>query len=76
MDANLLTIVERAGGSGLLSSSATLKEREALALHLGALRAAGHAVVADEVFERPGNSGSLGIRVLHYLNCRVCKEHT
>ena len=68
---DLLTTLEKAGGSGLLPRSASYKEREALALHLAALKAQGHAIVADEVFEHNEPSGDL--RVWHYLSCKACK---
>lgn len=68
----LLTRIERSGGSGVLYANATLSERNALALHLGALRAAGHAVIADEVMESGEATGD--IRIWHYLTCRACKR--
>ena len=69
---NLLTHIETAGSQGILSRSATREERKALALHLTALRAAGHAIVADEVMEHGEASGDL--RVFHYLSCVKCKR--
>lgn len=69
---DLLTRLERAGGSGVLAKDATLAEREALALHLTALRAQGHAIVADETYESGEAAGEL--RVIHYLSCKACKE--
>lgn len=69
---DLLTRVEYAGGSGVLSRTATLAERKALALHLAALRAQQHAIVADEVMESGEASGD--IRVWHYLSCRACAQ--
>ena len=72
MNANLLTILERAGGQGLLSASAERWEREALALHIAALKGLGHAIVVDEVYEHDAASGD--IRVLHFLTCKKCAE--
>jgi hypothetical protein len=72
MDANLLTTVERAGGRAVLDKSATLEERNALATHLIALRAAGHLLAADEVTEYGEPSGA--IRVTHFLTCEACKK--
>lgn len=67
----LLTNIERPGTT-LSPRSATLKEREALSLHLAALRTAGHAVIADEVFECGEPVGD--IRVFHFKTCVRCKE--
>jgi hypothetical protein len=72
MQSDFLTRLERAGGSGVLSKNATLSERKALALHLNALRAHGHAIVADETYESGETIGEL--RVIHYLSCKACKE--
>lgn len=72
MQSNLLTRVEKAGGSGVLAKTATLAERSALALHLAALKAQQHAIVADEVMESGEASGD--IRVWHYLSCVRCKK--
>ena len=63
----LLTTLEHKGGQGVLGPSATLAERNALALHLMALRAQGHAVQADAIHEY-GDEGST-IRAFHYLSC-------
>ena len=48
-------------------------ERDALALHLGALRKQGHAVVCDEVQHQDAPTE---LRVHHYLTCQhaTCKE--
>src|SRR5208282_855392 len=51
---NILTIIEKAGGIAVLPASATYSERKAVAAHLGALKAQGHAVVADELPLEPG----------------------
>lgn len=72
MDANFLTRLERAGSQGVLSKDATLAEREALAIHLTALRKFGHAIACDEVMESGEMSGE--IRVIHYRTCRACAE--
>jgi hypothetical protein len=65
-----LTKLERAGGSAILPASATLHERNVLAMHLAALKAQGHSVTADEVFEHEATSGA--IKAIHYLSCRRC----
>lgn len=67
-----LTQLEKAGGALILKASATLAERQALALHLIGLRAQDHAIVADEVMESGQATGE--IRVIHYLTCNKCKE--
>lgn len=69
---DLLTRLERAGGSGVLAKDATLAEREALALHLNALRAQGHAIACDEVMESGESSGE--VRIIHYLTCQACAK--
>lgn len=46
--------------------------RRQLAMHLRALRAAGHAIVADEVISHGDKLGE--ISVMHYRTCRVCNE--
>lgn len=69
---DLLTKLERAGGSGLLPGKATLQERAALSIHLSVLRAQHHAVIADEVFDE--NNESQGVRCWHFLTCVACKE--
>jgi hypothetical protein len=72
LDDTLLTRLERAGGRGVLDSTATREERNALALYLIALRKQGHAIVADEVMECGELSGA--IRVTHFLSCERCKK--
>ena len=47
-------------------------DRLNLALHLGALRSQGHALVADEVITHGELQGA--IRVTHYLTCKACEE--
>jgi hypothetical protein len=69
---NLLTILEKAGGIGMLPASATLAERNVLAAHLAALKAQGHAVSADEVIVNRDVSGEL--RIIHFLSCKKCSE--
>jgi hypothetical protein len=69
---DLLTHLEHAGASGVLAKTATLAERSALAIHLAALKAQHHAIVADEVMESGEASGD--IMVWHYLSCVRCKE--
>lgn len=63
----LLTDLERPG-SAILPQGASLEERAALAIHLGTLKAQGHAISADEVFEHKEPSGA--IRVIHFLTCQ------
>lgn len=69
---DLLTRLERAGGQAVLSRDATLAEREALALHLTALRKFGHAIACDEVMESGESSGE--VRIIHYLTCSACAK--
>lgn len=69
---DLLACIERAGGQGVLDANAPRSEREAIAVHLGALRAQGHAIIADEVIESGETTGDL--RIWHYLSCRACKK--
>lgn len=72
MDKDFLTRLEHAGGQGALSKDATLAEREALAIHLTALRKFGHAIACDEVMESGEMSGE--VRIIHYLTCRACAK--
>lgn len=67
MNDHFLTDLETAGAQALLPRSATREERAALVLHLKALRAQGHALAIDEVFEHNAESGE--IRIQHYLSC-------
>ena len=69
---DLLTTLETAGGQGVLHAAAPLSERNALHLHVQALKAQGHAVVVNEVIENGEYRGTLN--VLHYLSCRKCIE--
>jgi hypothetical protein len=66
-----LTKLERAGGSAILPASATLHERNVLAMHLAALKATGHAVSADEIQDQnePGM-----VRAIHFLSCKRCSR--
>ena len=66
-----LTTIERAGGNIILHKSATILERKALELYLRSLKAAGHAIVCDEVSENGEYQGTL--RVCHFLSCVKCK---
>lgn len=68
----LLTHIERAGTFIVMLASASRAEREALSLHLAALRAAGHAVVADEVWRHGESTGD--VCVTHYASCVACKR--
>jgi hypothetical protein len=72
LDPYFLTKLDRPGGQGVLHASATLEERNALALYLTALRGAGHAVMADEVMENGEFRGD--IRVIHFLSCIQCQK--
>ena len=72
LDSNFLTKLDRPGGQGVLHASATLEERNALALYLTALRGAGHAVMADEVMADGEFKGD--IRVIHFLTCKQCEK--
>ena len=64
---NLLTHLERAGSYAEIPEDF---DRFQLALFLQALRGAGHAVVANEVFEHGSKSGA--IIVTHYRTCLAC----
>jgi hypothetical protein len=68
---DLLTKLEAAGGAAILPASATLHERNVLAMHLAALKAQGHAVAADEVIDQ-GEPGQ--VRAIHFLSCKKCGE--
>src|SRR5712692_4053546 len=68
---DLLSTISRAGVRATLPATASAKERSDLLLRLGELRAAGHAVVADEDYNRGGAPSEL--RVMHYLTCRACR---
>jgi hypothetical protein len=68
MNDTLLTDMERAG-SVIAFTDATYEDRSRIALQLSALRAAGHAIIADETFsheEKPI------LRVFHYKTCVEC----
>lgn len=67
---DLLIRLERAGGVGILPRTAPYSDKKALSLHLAALKAQGHSVVADEVYEQGQVSGDL--RITHYLSCGAC----
>lgn len=69
---NFLTNLEHAGAHAVLPRTAARIEKEALALHLASLKAAGHAVQADEVIEFGEPSGD--IRIFHSLSCIVCAK--
>jgi hypothetical protein len=64
---NLLTHLEQPGAIAILPHHATFAERHSLALHLAALRTAGHAITADELMEYGESTGSL--RIVHYKSC-------
>lgn len=63
-----LTRCERAGNFVTFVNPSPA-ERDAIALHFGALRAQGHAVVADEV-QHEGRATEL--RIHHYKTCMAC----
>jgi hypothetical protein len=67
-----LTDLERAGGVARLAASATYSERKALALHLAALKAQGHAVSAHEVVASGERSGEM--IAIHFLTCKRCSD--
>jgi hypothetical protein len=71
---DLLTRIETAGGAAILHAHAPYEQRHALALHLAALRTAGHAVVADEVWNHNEMDGA--VRITHYRSCERCKRRT
>jgi hypothetical protein len=68
LDPYFLTKLDRPGGQGVLHASATLEERNALALYLTAMRGAGHAVSCDEVMADGEFRGDL--RIIHFLSCK------
>ena len=72
LDTFFLTKLENPGGQGVLHASATREERNALALYLIALKAAGHAISADEVMASGEFRGD--IRVIHFLSCEQCRK--
>jgi hypothetical protein len=65
----LLTEIEGAGHTVIVPRS---YDRHALALHLIALKKAGHAILADETTECGELTGEL--RVFHMLNCVACRR--
>lgn len=69
---DFLTYLELPGSRGILPCTATRQEREALSLHLAALKAQGHAIACDEIMEFGDSSG--GLRVTHFLSCERCKK--
>lgn len=69
MSDDRLTRCERAGSSvTFVNPSPT--ERDLIALHFGALKAAKHAVVCDEVQHQDG--GGTELRIHHYRTCMAC----
>lgn len=63
-----LTRCERAGNS-VTFANPTTQERDAIALHFGALKAQKHAVVADEVQH---GDGLVELHIYHYATCLKC----
>jgi len=63
-----LTKCERKGNI-VTFNNPTTAERDAIALHFGALRKQGHAVIADEVQHA---DSATELRIHHYLSCKVC----
>ena len=63
----LLTTLEHRGGQGVLGPSATLAERNALHLHIMALRAMGHAISFSDVVEHDGSGRTIAVQ--HLLSC-------
>ena len=68
---NLLTMLETSGSQGVLPASATLTERNALHLHIIALKAQGHAIVFSDVIENEENGSARSITVTHYKSCEM-----
>lgn len=66
---NILTQLETAGSSATIPRD---YDHAALATFLIALRGAGHAIVADEVYEHGERAGTM--RVFHYRSCAVCQR--
>lgn len=65
-----LTKCERAGNMvTFVNPSST--ERDTIFLHFGALKAAKHAVIADEVQH---GDGLVELRIHHYLTCIACVD--
>jgi hypothetical protein len=69
---SLLTDLERAGGHGVLYPSATLAERNALHLHIQALKAQGHAIAFSDTIERENKGRTISVQ--HYKTCEECKR--
>lgn len=63
-----LTKCERAGSSVTFVNPSPA-QRDAIALHFGALKAAKHAVVCDEV--QHGDT-TTELRIHHYKTCTAC----
>ena len=69
---DILTRLEKAGGQAVLPHSATLVERNALHLHIQALKAQGHAIVFSDVVDAGGEGRTISVQ--HYLNCVRCRK--
>jgi len=74
VDDKFLTNLETAGAYAVLPRSAIYSDKRNLEIHLSALKAAGHAISADEVIEHGEPGGD--IRIFHSLSCKKCKEET
>lgn len=67
---NRLTRCERAGNSVTFVDPSP-SERDAIALHYGALKQQGHAVIDDEVQHE---SRATELHIHHYLSCTKCRN--
>ena len=72
MLADLLVKIGTAGSFETLARSSPYSDKKALADRLIELKADGHAIMADEVFEPDTRTGN--IRVFHYSSCVVCRR--
>lgn len=68
MHSDTLTRMEHSG-SVVTVGNPTPAERDALALHYGALKAQKHAIMADETHNA---DGSTELRFVHYRTCLRC----
>jgi hypothetical protein len=69
---NLLTQIE---SPCVVSIPASYPNRSALAVHIQALIAQGHAIVVDEQYEERPNRDTHGeLRLCHHRTCERCKK--
>lgn len=56
-------------GSAFVALNPTPAERDAIFSHYGVLKAAKHAVIADEIQH---GDGLIEVKIHHYLTCTAC----